>query len=1008
MLLQLVFAVVGLLSFIQSTSSVFSSATLSVDYNTRSLDSSRYPFAGSKNFLRIIRLKGFMFKPDSIDKFSSLLRKNQNIQEVSIEEGNFNIFFMQRLPLKMLIKLKTLRIIDTQLSLFNINLLNFDVFPSSLERLELVLYENTPPVQFRTNLNLSQFSILQSLSLVGFTIDMHDWKILLKSIPFPERIKKLNLSNCSLESIDSFFTKSYDYQLKELHLGRNQIQINEGGFRNCLQRCTNLELLDLSNNDLVELDVFGSIFTKNSFPKMKRLLLTQENSVYFSSSNPMKWLGNLKNLKCFHMESQIGSEHLLSVEGFEFEELFLSPNFKVSNINFSKLKKLAMSSESFTEIEVNKFLTLQELKVYFYPNELNYKVVFDCLSKFNNLTSLAFVWMRDCDDELGVRIFDSFRYALDQLHLLKSISLKNEKEVKNCFPPILLANHMQLDSLELDICSLKNLCDWELQIANLCNLSSLSLNALYIIRNELMRHILFEKIHRFDNLKEFKFGTFLNNLIEISSAIDKMPNLVKLEIGEVIKTDINRFLSLSRPTNIRMLKIHQTDETNGNIDFLIYLFIQLFPKLNNIYLSNCKNGVALDYLLITLPMAELYPSISRNSNIPVNNDELFMMFKTFSSFSSKLYESFMLRNEAVLSFYDKNKISLIWEKVGTQYSNNINLIFKIIHNHSIGLNFDIFFKFIKIYNYFANTSFEERINELTYKKTLKLIFIKSCIKKNSIDKIRQNNLNEYPVTFYVKKVNEYFRGHSKIDSDSFKGFVEVVLIQYVVRKYYEDAEYFMQWIKQNYSIIDYISQYLQDNGLSVYMALSLVQLCSKETRDVQFWSYLSNYEPESRAICSLFKVFMRYFSSLSYEFVKAVIIDSMTEKDQQILGILFDGQQEKIDKFVEKMKEFTKECREINAGEKVSIPFALSAGEFFTYDYMKQRYNEFLDAPIEFEMCSICHLDDHSMNLNFKQFNGFEMKCGHKFHEKCMNRWLSTQTTDYSCPNCRSELERVQ
>jgi len=48
--------------------------------------------------------------------------------------------------------------------------------------------------------------------------------------------------------------------------------------------------------------------------------------------------------------------------------------------------------------------------------------------------------------------------------------------------------------------------------------------------------------------------------------------------------------------------------------------------------------------------------------------------------------------------------------------------------------------------------------------------------------------------------------------------------------------------------------------------------------------------------------------------------------------------------------------------------------------------------------CSIC-LDDESIGL----FEQKTLSCGHKFHESCVNDWL---TYGSSCPNCRKEIKK--
>jgi SUMO ligase MMS21 Smc5/6 complex component len=52
--------------------------------------------------------------------------------------------------------------------------------------------------------------------------------------------------------------------------------------------------------------------------------------------------------------------------------------------------------------------------------------------------------------------------------------------------------------------------------------------------------------------------------------------------------------------------------------------------------------------------------------------------------------------------------------------------------------------------------------------------------------------------------------------------------------------------------------------------------------------------------------------------------------------------------------------------------------------------------PDDNEICCIC------LNPQFEH-KCIKTPCGHKFHDKCIKRWLTTSTTT-TCPSCRSNL----
>ena len=1000
MLFELVTVACGLGVFTWITFSIQSSTKLVLDHYENPPESIQNVFTGYNNSLRTIQLKGFQFDFDLIEQFSSLLTRNPNINELTFDAGNLNIQFIKKIPFTTLNQLKVLKIVNAQLTFDKFDPSFLNQLPASLVHLEIVLFGNHLSDIHRIKFPLGKFVNLKIFRFVGFNDSIVDWKSSLQSIPFPNLIETLDLTNCSLKNIESFFTKSGKYRLKELHLGKNNIQVGESSFKNCLEKCPNLELLDLSNNELVELDVFESIFVKGSFPKMKSLLLTQENSVYFSSSNPFQWLDNLKNLKCFHMESRAGTELLLSVEGFEFEELFLSPDFTVSSIDFSKMKKLSLSSDSLAEIEVNEFLTVQELKVYFYPNELNYKVVFDYLSKFKNLISLGFVWMKDCEEELRVRIFDSFLCAVDQMNLLKSLSLKNKEKVSNCFPAMIFANRAQFDSLELDISSIQNLSEWEFQITKICNLSSLSLNMTFLETFGEEKYNLFENIEQLENLKTFKFTSILKNPVRISNAFDKMPNLINLEVGEIHSRNADNFFPPLIPINVRVLTIHNSNAPYYFEYSNLYQMIPYFPNLGNVYFSNYIDHAFNIIVTCTFTMAQFIPFILSDSSITISDVELrslFVIMIHIFSIPNNFSEGVLLRNKKLAPLFNATINPWLWKNLERSNFFGFQKIFQIINLFSEGYNFDLFFKFVQIHDTFFADS-PESLSESTYRQMLELIFFKKCIQENAFKRLKTIDNTKYPISFLVKNAKDLFTNNPDAIKISFEGILETVLIKHVLINFNEDAEVFIPWIQQNDTILEFAAWYIRENDLKMSDIDCFFQFLNAETRHEQFYNFIANYEPTLKPICSQFNVFSRYFGLTSNQFVEAIISDSMTEKDQEFLELVFENN-EKVMDFVGKLKEFYQKWNDSNKDSDIPPILIFSTSNLSSFYEMTNTYHDFLKMPIEINTCPICLLNDHLLSLNFEQFNGRIIACAHKIHDKCMKKWLLRQQK-YECPYC--------
>ena len=135
--------------------------------------------------------------------------------------------------------LKVLKIVDAQLTFDKFDQSFLKQLPANLEHLEIVLFRNHMSDINRIKFPLSKFVNLKILRFVGFNDSIVDWKSSLQSIPFPGLIETLDLTNCFLDNIESFFLpKSGKYRFKELHLGKslkskNHSLKNKEGVRNC-------------------------------------------------------------------------------------------------------------------------------------------------------------------------------------------------------------------------------------------------------------------------------------------------------------------------------------------------------------------------------------------------------------------------------------------------------------------------------------------------------------------------------------------------------------------------------------------------------------------------------------------------------------------------------------------------------------------------------------------------------------------------------------------------------
>lgn len=60
-------------------------------------------------------------------------------------------------------------------------------------------------------------------------------------------------------------------------------------------------------------------------------------------------------------------------------------------------------------------------------------------------------------------------------------------------------------------------------------------------------------------------------------------------------------------------------------------------------------------------------------------------------------------------------------------------------------------------------------------------------------------------------------------------------------------------------------------------------------------------------------------------------------------------------------------------------------------------------APEEEDICPICQDDEEKLTKS-----DLRLKCGHKFHTKCINNWIITCQRKYkrpNCPYCRREIK---
>ena len=178
---------------------------------------------------------------------------------------------------------------------------------------------------------------------------------------------------------------------------------------------------------------------------------------------------------------------------------------------------------------------------------------------------------------------------------------------------------------------------------------------------------------------------------------------------------------------------------------------------------------------------------------------------------------------------------------------------------------------------------------------IELIIFKKCIQENSFKRLKTIDNTKYPISFLVKIAKEFFTNDPNAIKSSSEGILVTVLIKHVLINFNENVEVFIPWIQQNDTILEFAARYIQENYLKMSDIDCFFQFLNAETRHEQFYSFIANYEPTLKPICSQFNVFSRYFGPASNQFVEAIISDSMTVKDKEFLELVFESEQKVVD-----------------------------------------------------------------------------------------------------------------
>ena len=996
---------------------------LDVDSYNSSRDTTSCPFSVNTTELTCIKLKGFIFDVDSIESFAKLLTNNRKITKLSFDECNVNRHFIRKLPLGELAQLKSVKIINSQLlnTHFDTDLLN--LFPSSIEQLEVVIFgiqlKSTPKI----NLNFTKFTNLKELKLRHFK-DSIDWSTSLKTIPYPEQIQVLDLTEGNVtRELESFFRRDGEYNLEQLHLACNSVPVEESIIQNCLRKCPRLASLDLSDNNLTDMTFLNELFVENSFTSLKRLALSQKYPMSFANENPLNWLTNLR-LDSLSLEGEIFSKQELTIENAEFKELLISDCFSVSLSNCKNLTRLAISSDSLVKGKDCNLTQLQELKVFLFPDGSNYDKLFNTLSGLSNLTSLSIVWMENCDDELRGKIFSSLLSTLLRLTKVKAVSLRAKKDTKVDYPPTLLnPQKTQLEKVEIEIQNLSTLRDWEPQIDSLKNLTKLVLRFAIkpttkeenedeeeeddyeedeIFPQEEKESIVLYLRDSLTKLREFEVYSSEFVSVNLISVFRKMPALTHLTIDlpnfnfAVDEYDINT------PSNIRFISINLESLLMNRISDSSVELVHILSNVVSVHVETAIEELLFDLedIPVVLHCISLIDEYNKSHPCHEKFSPNIQHFPLLKELLPSIYVDAAIKGTKLKPVFQMDKDLLY--ALGTVSINPFGLRMEdftakvascFIQNES----FDVFEKFLYFYSAVYQVKYlqEERVFYV-----LRLICITKYLMNDSIGQIKTITEDQKNVLYYLKEAKQFLTSLPKNFVLDKQDVLVAQLVLATVDMMPEEKE-------RTAEILIKDSNALDCSGISITEWTDFIEVTEKffalvQQRDgVMLHNFVENYDPNSTFPISLFKVFSRYFGKNNKKFIDAVVSDSSTAKDKEFLKLIF-GFDENVERFVEKLKHLHKLIRDNNENEEI-LAFEVNPLTAKSAEDLTKKYSKFLEEESVLKECLVCHKKDHEMNLETATWNHWVLQCSHRFHKSCARRGMRSNTK--KCPVCKTEMK---